>query len=112
TVAKMVAHQLSYVYIDTGAMYRALTKKALEESIDLHDEQALTELLNRTDIELKQSAEGQIVIVNGEDVTLAIRTQDVTNNVSHVAKHPRIREQMVSRQQQLAKKRGVVMDGR
>lgn len=112
TVAKMVAYKLSYVYIDTGAMYRALTAKALENKIDLHDEQALVELLLRTDIELKQSVEGQIVILNGEDATFAIRTQHVTNNVSYVAKHPRIREQMVSRQQQLAKKRGVVMDGR
>lgn len=112
TVAKIVAHRLSYIYIDTGAMYRALTAKALEENTNLHDEEALTELLERTDIELKQSEDGQIVIVNGNDVTWDIRTQNVTNNVSHVAKHSRIRKQMVSRQQLLAKKRGVVMDGR
>lgn len=112
TVAKMVAQKLSYIYIDTGAMYRALTERALEKNIDLNDEEALVNLLEQTEIELKQSLDGQIVTVNGHDVTLSIRTQSVTNNVSYVAKHPRIRKEMVERQQALAKKRGVVMDGR
>jgi len=113
TVAKMVAQKLSYIYIDTGAMYRALTGRALEESVDLDDEQALVHLLEQTEIELQQSAEeGQIVTVNGKNVTLEIRAQNVTNNVSYVAKHPEIRKEMVMRQQALAKKLGVVMDGR
>jgi len=112
TVAKIVAQKLSYIYIDTGAMYRALTGRALEESIDLDDEHALVHLLEQTEIELQQSAEGQIVTVNGKDVTLEIRAQNVTNNVSYVAKHPEIRKEMAMRQQALAKKLGVVMDGR
>lgn len=112
TVAKMVAQKLSYIYIDTGAMYRALTGRALEENLDLNDEQALLHLLGQTDIELKQSEEGQIVNVNGKNVTLEIRAQHVTNNVSYVAKHPAIRQEMVIRQRALANERGVVMDGR
>ncbi|MFD2045880.1 (d)CMP kinase [Ornithinibacillus salinisoli] len=112
TVAKIVAQKLTYIYIDTGAMYRALTLKATNESVALDDETSLARLLNNTTIELKQSDEGQRVLLDGEDVTLSIRSQLVTNNVSYVAKHPEIRQEMVARQQALANKRGVVMDGR
>ncbi|WP_164668748.1 (d)CMP kinase [Virgibacillus doumboii] len=112
TVAKIVAERLSYIYIDTGAMYRSLTLKALTNQISLEDEHSLAGLLADTDIELIQREDGQHVMVDGEDVTSEIRTNEVTNNVSQVAKHPSIREDMVRRQQELAEKRGVVMDGR
>lgn len=112
TVAKMVARELSYIYIDTGAMYRAITWKALEENIPLDDETRLTELLVHTNIQLIQGDDGQKVIVDGENVILEIRSLEVTNNVSHVAKHPGIRLEMVKRQQNLAANLGVVMDGR
>ncbi|GGA61176.1 (d)CMP kinase [Ornithinibacillus halotolerans] len=112
TVAKIVAKKLSYVYIDTGAMYRALTLKALNESVDVNDEQALVSLLDSTTIKLVQSEEGQRVLLDEEDVTVSIRTNDVTNNVSYVAQHSEVRIEMVRRQQQLAQERGVVMDGR
>jgi cytidylate kinase len=112
TVAKMVAKRLSYIYIDTGAMYRALTYRALQQGIELDDEQALISLLKDTYIELRPSHEGQLVLVNGEDVTNVIRSKEVTNAVSFVAKHPLVREEMVARQRALAKNGGVVMDGR
>ncbi|MUK87254.1 (d)CMP kinase [Ornithinibacillus sp. L9] len=112
TVAKIVARKLSYIYIDTGAMYRALTLKATNNNVELNDESSLAELLRETSIQLKQSDDGQRVLLDGEDVTLDIRSQNVTNNVSYVAKHPAIRKEMVARQQSLASKRGVVMDGR
>ncbi|WP_106497391.1 (d)CMP kinase [Lentibacillus sp. Marseille-P4043] len=112
TVAKIVASELSFIYIDTGAMYRALTLKALDEKIQLDDESRLADLLIHTDIELVQGENGQRVLVNGDDVTLEIRSLEVTNHVSHVAKHPSIRKDMVKRQQALAAKHGVVMDGR
>lgn len=112
TVAKIVANELSYIYIDTGAMYRALTFVSLESDVDIHDEQSLMELLHQTDIKLIQQQDGQHIIVNEKDVTKEIRSQHVTNQVSHVAKHPKIREEMVKRQQSLATKEGVVMDGR
>lgn len=112
TVAKIVADTLSYTYIDTGAMYRALTWKALDESIQLDNEARIADLLSKTAIELVQSDGGQRVYLNGNDVTLEIRSQEVTNNVSYVAKHPIIRKDMVKRQQDLAEEQGVVMDGR
>ncbi|WP_163970199.1 (d)CMP kinase [Oceanobacillus halotolerans] len=112
TVAKIVAKKLSYIYIDTGAMYRALTLKALNEIIDLNDEQALKTLLVHTVIDLQQQNDNQIVLLDGKDVTTQIRTEIVSNSVSHVAKHADVRSIMVKRQQSLAAKRGVVMDGR
>jgi cytidylate kinase len=112
TVAKITAEKLSYIYIDTGAMYRALTLKALNNNFQLEDEMALVELLGGTEIELQQTDNGQIILLDQVDVTKEIRTQRVTNHVSHVAKHPFIRMEMVKQQQALAVKRGVVMDGR
>jgi CMP/dCMP kinase len=112
TVAKIVAGKLSYLYIDTGAMYRSLTYKALKLNIDLHDENGLKELLSQTKITLEPTDDGQIVFVDGEDVTDEIRQAAVTNSVSHVAVHSQVREEMVNRQQQLAKQGAVVMDGR
>ncbi|MBP2077842.1 (d)CMP kinase [Oceanobacillus polygoni] len=112
TVAKIIAEKLSYIYIDTGAMYRALTLKAINRNIDLENDQAILEELMQTTIELKQSEAGQIVLLDGKDVTDEIRFQNVTTKVSHVAKHAPIREEMVRRQQEMAKNRGVVMDGR
>lgn len=112
TVAKIVAHKLGYIYIDTGAMYRALTCKALEYRMELDDEAQLAAILEKTDITLEQGETGQRVYLDGIDTTWEIRTEDVTNHVSQIAKHPLIREEMVRRQQQFAEKRGVVMDGR
>lgn len=112
TVAKIVAEQLSYIYIDTGAMYRALTLKAIENNIDPNDGMKLFNLLEKTTITFKQYKNGQKVFVNGEDVTKEIRNEEVTNLVSYVARHATIRQEMVARQQVLAKSGGVVMDGR
>lgn len=112
TVAKIIAKKLSYIYIDTGAMYRALTYKALKQNIDPNDEKALYSLLMDTDIALKNNEAGQDVLVDGEVVSNAVRTPEVTNNVSAVAQHKLVREEMVRRQQLLSEQGGVVMDGR
>jgi CMP/dCMP kinase len=112
TVAKIIAEKLSYIYIDTGAMYRALTLKALHEKMNLEDEKSMVNLLMNSEIKLKQSSIGQIVLLDDLDVTEEIRFQDVTTKVSYVAKHASVRREMVRRQQDLAKNRGVVMDGR
>jgi cytidylate kinase len=112
TVAKILAEKLSYLYIDTGAMYRALTYRALQNGVDLNDENQLMNLLKDTYIELKPSKSGQLVYVNGENVTDVIRQAEVTNSVSIVAKHKLVREEMVSRQRVFARNGGVVMDGR
>lgn len=112
TVAKIIADNLSYIYIDTGAMYRSLTYKALQEDVNLENQEQLMDVLVNLNIELIPSSNGQLVIVNKEDVTEAIRSANVTNTVSIVAKHRKIREEMVLRQQKFAMSGGVVMDGR
>ncbi|MFD1707121.1 (d)CMP kinase [Siminovitchia sediminis] len=112
TVARIVADQLSYIYIDTGAMYRALTYTALESGTDIHDEEQLCHLLKNIQIELKQENGRQAVLVDGENVTMEIRASEVTNSVSVVAAHRTVREELVCRQQELGKQGGVVMDGR
>ncbi|WP_077326713.1 (d)CMP kinase [Virgibacillus siamensis] len=112
TVAKIAAQKLNYIYVDTGAMYRALTLKSLNSGVDVDDERLLGDLLKQTEIELVQGEQNQHVMLDGKDVTDEIRTEQVTNHVSYVAKHPEIRREMVNRQQRMAEKRGVVMDGR
>lgn len=112
TVAKIVAEKLAYVYIDTGAMYRALTYKALREGVSLHDETDLISLLNDTTIELFPGEAGQKVVLDGIEVTQEIRTAEVTNQVSYASIHEQVRKEMVMRQQMFAKDGGVVMDGR
>lgn len=112
TVAKILAEDYSYLYIDTGAMYRALTYKVLKKNEDLEDEAAVKEILSDAHIELVPSESGQLVYVNGENVTEQIRSHEVTNSVSIAAKHASVREEMVKRQQDMAKNGRVVMDGR
>ncbi|MGG0122946.1 (d)CMP kinase [Bacillus paranthracis] len=112
TVAKVVAMKLSYVYIDTGAMYRTITYAALEQKVDIENEEQLMEVVKNVKIEFQQGENTQLVFLNGQDVSEVIRTPEVTNRVSIVAKHRLVREEMVRRQQELAEKGGVVMDGR
>lgn len=112
TVAKVVARRLSYVYIDTGAMYRALTLKVLQNDVDPESAAKVKELLENSDIELVPDGKAQRVLLDGTDVTDAIRTEEVSNRVSFVAKHEKVREEMVRRQRLLGVEGGVVMDGR
>ncbi len=112
TVAKIVANKLSYIYIDTGAMYRAITYKALQQQADLENEQQLAEILAHTQIELAPASGGQVIYLDGNDVTKEIRGTEVTNVVSIVSKHRLVREEMLQRQQDFAKDGGIVMDGR
>ena len=112
TIAKIVAEKLQFTYIDTGAMYRAVTFKGMQSNIALNNAEGLEEMLRNTTIELKPSPQGQLVFVDGENVSDAIRSNEVTSNVSEVAAHANIREILVRMQQQLAANGGVVMDGR
>ncbi len=111
TTARRVAEHLGYVYIDTGAMYRAVTFAALHQHTPLEDA-ALGELAEGLDIRLEPADHGQRVLLNGEDVTAAIRQADVTGNVSQVSVFPRVRRALVQRQRMLGLHGGVVMDGR
>ncbi|MGI6392441.1 MAG: (d)CMP kinase [Candidatus Izemoplasmatales bacterium] len=107
TVAKLLAKKLGYIYIDTGAMYRAVTLKALELEVDIDDPQAFG-FLKETDMAFNDG----ILYVNGEDVSLKIRSNAISNNVSIVASHIPVRNQLVVIQQQIAARANVVMDGR
>lgn len=112
TVARQVAKELGYIYIDTGAMYRALTLKALRQEIQMTDEDALTQLAQDTDISIAYHDHTQIIYMDGEDVSVEIRLPIVSQNVSMVAKVPGVRIEMVRLQRDLAAPGGVVMDGR
>lgn len=116
TVAKLVAEQFGYIYIDTGAMYRALTLKALRNALEVTDEHRLTIMAETTEIGLgyrfSDGAAVLHVIVDGEDVSEAIRNFEVTEQVSKVAAVSGVRQALVAMQQNMAKSGGVVMDGR
>ncbi len=112
TVAKLVAQRLGFLYIDTGAMYRALTLKALRIKADLDDEVNLGALARATDIELKQSGSSLKVYLDGEEVTSEIRMPEVTNNVKYIARAKPVRECMVAKQRKLGEEGGAVMEGR
>ena len=112
TIAKLVAHKLGYIYCDTGAMYRTVTVMALRLGIDFGDEAAIMDQLKQLDIRFVPSADGQKVLMNGTDVTLAIRQPETTNNVSQVSALPKVREDLVQRQRDIAASNDIVMDGR
>ncbi len=112
TVARMVAGQLGYVYIDTGAMYRAVTFWAQRLSIGPNERERLADMVKSLSIQLLPGDKGQSVIVNGEDVTDRIRSREVTGQVSHYAADETVRTILSGMQRELAAGKGVVMDGR
>ncbi|MCX6139867.1 MAG: (d)CMP kinase [Candidatus Kapabacteria bacterium] len=111
TTARHVAERLGYLYIDSGAMYRAITLAALRKGTPL-DDTALGELASECEIHMEPTFEGQRVFLNREDVTVAIRESSVTSNVSQVSAFPKVRWALVQRQRGLGLNGGVVMDGR
>lgn len=112
TVAKLLAEKLSYIYVDTGAMYRAFTYKAIKQQVNLQNEEELAKILENTTITLKPSDNGQLVFIDGQNVTNEIRTATVTKHVSTVASYKLVREFMVAQQKQMGKTGGIIMDGR
>lgn len=113
TAAKALAKRLGISYLDTGAMYRALTLKGLRGGIDLADENALAALARRTRIDFKEMPDGTLnVTLDGVDVSREIRTIQVTNNTFYAARAPKVRKILVARQRQIGLKRSLVGDGR
>lgn len=112
TVARKVAEQLGYIYIDTGAMYRAVTLAANRSGVNPDEPDRLGTLISGLDIRLEPGVNGQTVLLNGEDVTDEIRTREVTLRVSQVASHEVVRAKLVDLQRKLASAKGIVMDGR
>ena len=111
TIAKLVAEKLGYAYIDTGAMYRSVALKFLQTGKDF-DEDFISELARTMVIEFKPEASVNRVFVDGQEVTDAIRSAEVTANVSRVAAIGAVREAMVAQQRRMGESGGVLMDGR
>ncbi|MCC5893684.1 (d)CMP kinase [Exiguobacterium sp.] len=112
TIAKTLAKKLGYVYIDTGAIYRAVTYRALKEGIGLEDGPALAAMIHHMDLRLVPSESGQRVFDGVAEVTDEIRSSEVTNNVSFVARQAEVRDALMDLQRDLAREGGIVMDGR
>lgn len=112
TVAKKVASRLSLLYIDSGAMYRAVAWKALDGGIDISDEEAVTKMAENMKIELKPAGDGTSVFVDGKEITGFIRTPEVTDASSKVSTIGSVREILVGQQQAMGRATGVVMEGR
>lgn len=113
TVAKIIAKDFNYTYLDTGAMYRAATYMALRNHLTENDVDEIVTLLETYSISFGRSENGeQLVFVGDADVTHPIRENEVTNNVSWVAAIPEVREKLVHLQQLIAAQGGIVMDGR
>lgn len=127
TVARRVAAELGLLYLDTGAMYRAVTWLVQQSGVEVSDEAAIAELVSQSEIELVQHSEGQepeagnaslslvsplTVLINGQDVTHEIRTPAVTAQVSAIAAQGEVRRALVKQQQEYGRRGGVVMDGR
>jgi cytidylate kinase len=112
TLAARLARKYGYTNIESGAMYRALALKALQQGVALDDSEALGRLARQSRIELRPRADSNQVLLDGNDVTERIRFQDVTEAASKVSVHPPVREWMVRRQQEIGGGGGIVMEGR
>ncbi|MDQ0362831.1 (d)CMP kinase [Breznakia pachnodae] len=109
TIAKLLAKQLSYIHLDTGAMYRCCAYASLVNKIDLNDIKALEEMMNTIQISFNEKGE---VELNGENVADKIRTNEISMRTSTISQYPFVREKLVKIQQDLAKSKGYILDGR
>jgi len=112
TTAKIVAERLGYTYLDTGAMYRALTYYALENKINPADEKKLAEIAEQLPLEFRRKDGGNLVYLNGQDISSEIRTPEVTKNVSEVSAHLLVRKAMVAKQKEFGMNGSIVAEGR
>ena len=112
TIAKAVAAKKGYVYVDTGAMYRAMALYFLRAGIASDDEKSISEKVDEIVVSIKYEDGAQHVILNGEDVTGLIRTEEVGNMASATSVYSAVRTKLVALQQELAKTTDVIMDGR
>jgi len=116
TIAKSIAAILGYLYIDTGAIYRAVTWKALEDKIDLENEDLLIEMMRKIKVEFQYPRISSInhlrILLDSEDITEKIREPRIDQHVSDIAKLEKVREELISLQRDLAKEGNIVMEGR
>ena len=118
TISRLVADQLGFLYVDTGAMYRVATLMTVQAGTDLDNEQAIVKLIHASTIQMRNPLESEkdgrltTVLIDGEDVSWAIRTESISSKVSLVARLPKVREILVEKQQIIAASQDVVMEGR
>ena len=112
TIAKRVAKELSFIYVDTGAMYRAVALYLLRNEIDGTDAEAVADNCQSAEVSIRYENGEQVVILNGENVNQYIRTEEVGNMASKTSANPAVRAHLLNLQRNLAAKNDVVMDGR
>ena len=112
SISKVVANELGYLYIDTGAMYRGVTWAVLDSHVNVNNQKDVESLLPSLDLTLETTANACKVFVKGQDVTDLIRQQQINENVSTIASYKGVREYLVERQQAMAAVGGVILDGR
>ncbi|MBI5214816.1 MAG: (d)CMP kinase [Ignavibacteriae bacterium] len=112
TTARLVAGKLGYLHIDTGAMYRAMTLKVLEQQLHLDDHETIGQLAHQTEIQLRQQEDGLHIFLDSRDVTERIRSQAVTKAASPVSSIKAVREVMVREQRKMGENGGIVLEGR
>ena len=112
TIAKLAAKELGFIYIDTGAMYRTIALYLIREHVDCEDEQALSDALRSIDVEISYTDGVQQLILNGENVTDLIRTEEVSQMASVSSAKPQVRQKLLQLQRTAAEKYDVIMDGR
>jgi CMP/dCMP kinase len=112
TIASRLARKLGYINLESGAMYRALALKAIENDVSFDDEATLLKLAQDSRIQLEPTRDGNRTLLNGQDVSSRIRERDVTEAASRVSVHPGVRAWMVARQREMGTGGGVVMEGR
>ena len=112
TIAKQIARKLGYIYVDTGAMYRAMAYYLIQNQVDAADQEAIAASCQHADISICYQDGEQVVLLNGENVNAYLRTEAVGNMASVSSVVPEVRKKLVELQQKLARETDVVMDGR
>lgn len=112
TIAKMAAQKLDFIYVDTGAMYRAMALYFLRREIDAKDEKKIAEACEHINVTIAYQEGEQQVLLNGENVNAFIRTEEVSMMTSNTSKYPAVREKLLYLQRELAAANNVIMDGR
>ena len=112
TIAKKLAKDLGYIYVDTGAMYRAMAYYFLKQGIERDDESGITAAVDGADVTIRYEDGAQQVLLNGENITGSLRTEQVGNMASSTSVYPAVRTKLVALQQKLAQTTDVIMDGR
>lgn len=112
TIAKIIAKNLNFIYVDTGAMFRAMAVFCLENGVDVQDEKKTAEAVKDVDVKIEYVEGAQQIILNGENVTGRLRTEEVGNTASVIAVYPEIREKLLNLQRKMAAETDLVMDGR